>query len=501
MKRNKAENAVPSKFCLGKIVTSTRSNSGDSPLGRRSFSKKSVWIALKTAFDTKKVLAALAYTQLSNAAQQERRLLMRKRWIAAILAAVMTLTLFSGCGGGGTDENGVAKNDYPVSIGGVTFDQSPERVVVLSPSMADVILAMGYEIKLVGRTEDCTQEDLSVLPTVGSSTAVAVDKIKELNPNLVLSDTALSESQQKELSDAGIKTLVLQPAKTREELELLYQNIGAVLYGGKTGVETAKKRIGSLLKTLDEMNRTIPESDIPVVACYLYDLTGTAVTGDSFGSKLIEYSGAINAFSGSTDSSVDLKDLSINDPTYIFCAPGVKAELAASETFKTLTAVKEGRVYEMEPSLIQWQGRTMLSGMEFMAGTMYPELMQGSSSPSSEPDSGSSQDEPSGSSQGEPPQSSQGDVPPSSSSATITVPAGTKLNYGDTGDEVKKMQNRLKELGYFYGTVNSTFDDETLRALKDFQFCSKMVASGVANADTLNALYDANALRREDYGQ
>ena len=63
-------------------------------------------------------------------------------------------------------------------------------------------------------------------------------------------------------------------------------------------------------------------------------------------------------------------------PQYIFCPTGLKETLAQTDKYKNLTAVQEGRVYEMDPALMQWQGNGV-SAVSFMAGTVYPSLAEG----------------------------------------------------------------------------------------------------------------------------
>lgn len=420
------------------------------------------------------------------------------RWMqksAAFVAALaLMVVLFSGCSRGDEAGEGLTRDDYPVTIGSVRIERQPQKVAVLSPSLADVVLSIKSEIQLAARTEQCAQQELAVLPVVGSENGIDAAAVKELGCDFVLTDVALDEATTTAMAEAGIPVLVQQAATTREEFETLYKNVGSALGGGQTGAAKAQKRAQSLLKMLDDISREIPKSDTVVTACYLYDTQGAAVTGDTLGGKLFEYAGAVNAVSDSTGGRIDLEALRLGDPTYLFCAPGVKEQLQSDEVLSQLTAVQQGRVYEMAPGLIEWQGDSVLDGVVYMAGIMYPELASkpSSSEPSSSQSGESSSAESTTSS--EPPVSSS-QVVSSQTSAGNPFPAGTIMKYGDKGDNVLKLQQRLKELGFMYGTPNGVFDDKTLQFVKDFQFTSKMVADGVADDDTLNALYAADAPR------
>ena len=56
----------------------------------------------------------------------------------------------------------------------VTLNAKPQKVAVLSGSLADVVLAMGYETSLSLASDDCTQSDLQVLPKVSATDAQSV---------------------------------------------------------------------------------------------------------------------------------------------------------------------------------------------------------------------------------------------------------------------------------------------------------------------------------------
>ena len=87
-----------------------------------------------------------------------------KRVISLTLSLALLIPL-AACGGHDV-ESGAGQSDYPVTINEVTLSAEPEGVAVLSPNLADVVLALRYEVSLKARSEDCTQSDLAILPTV-----------------------------------------------------------------------------------------------------------------------------------------------------------------------------------------------------------------------------------------------------------------------------------------------------------------------------------------------
>lgn len=416
-----------------------------------------------------------------------------KSILALGLVILMVAMVFVGCGSSDISE-GVAKNDYPITINGVILDRQPEGVAVLSENIADVILTGGFEATLKAKSADCTQQDLSILPSV---TIEDVEQMKTLGVTLVLMDSAPTEQQKAALDTQGIQVLAIAPAKSREDCKRLYREVGSAMKGGNTGYTKGEKSCDNVFYTLDDITRLVPNNGNQSTACYLYDLEGHVATGDSLWGSLISYAGFSNAFSENVNNQVELSSIQIANPYYIFCPSGLKAQLEQSEDFKNLDAVKNGRVYELDPILMKRQGRTMLDAVTAMVEKIYPELFVKKQSSSSSSSSKSSSEASSAASSSSSEASSS---ETSNSSGTTSKPeavanAGT-LQFGSSGDAVRLMQERLKELNFMFTPVNGTFDNGTLQAVKDFQLLNGFSTSGIVTQKVLDVMYNSSAKPR-----
>lgn len=85
-------------------------------------------------------------------------------------------------------------------------------------------------------------------------------------------------------------------------------------------------------------------------------------------------------------------------------------------------------------------------------------------------------------------------VPPRAT-ATPQVHANVYLKLGDTGAEVRRMQNRLIELGYLSGTATGQFNTATEAAVIAFQKRNVSYYDGIAGPMTLSKLYSRSAVR------
>jgi len=62
------------------------------------------------------------------------------------------------------------------------------------------------------------------------------------------------------------------------------------------------------------------------------------------------------------------------------------------------------------------------------------------------------------------------------------------LKKGCKGEDVEKLQERLNELGYSCGTVDSIFGSKTEKAVKKFQKANKLKQDGIVGKDTAHKL-------------
>ncbi|MDD4808378.1 MAG: peptidoglycan-binding protein [Oscillospiraceae bacterium] len=241
--------------------------------------------------------------------------------------------------------------------------------------------------------------------------------------------------------------------------------------GAETGAQCGKKAGQSALMTIDSVTRLVPKSKTVTTGVYLYDAAGGAATGDTMAGSLLTAAGITNVAGGSKNSKMDITALKTVNPSLIFCPKGLKSTLSKTEGYKDLQAVQSGKVYEMDPLLMKTEGENMITAVTYMAGIAYPSLLKTNSAADGAASSASSDS-----------------VIPNS-----TIPAGTTLQSGDQGDNVKAMQNRLKELGYLFVNPTGLYGDGTVQSVQDFQLYNNLDTTGIADSKTLTKMFSKDA--------
>lgn len=358
-----------------------------------------------------------------------------------------------------------------MEVNGVTISSRPQKAVVLSPSLADVLLALDCETQLVGASEECTQGNLDELQKVSADDASA---IQGLQPDLVLLDSS-SNSAQAALEEAGVTVLNVDPATDREDFERLYSQVSSAFLGGGSGYDKGIETAQDIFITLDSINRIVPK-DTVTTACYLYDLESQAVTGDMFASTIMSYAGVTNVFESVSGGSYDFESLRIANPNVIFCAPGLKDEIKNDSRFSDFQAVRDDKVVELDKSLMEWQGRTVVETAYEISASAFPELLEENSITVKDPTQ---------------------DIENEVSSAMEAQSKYETLEEGSQGDAVMALQDRLAKLGYLTEAYDGHYGATTANCVGNFQTANGLEATGIADPATQAALFAEGALRAD----
>ena len=79
---------------------------------------------------------------------------------------------------------------------------------------------------------------------------------------------------------------------------------------------------------------------------------------------------------------------------------------------------------------------------------------------------------------------------------TVELKPSQTLQSGDSGAQVKALQTRLKELGYYTTSVDSDYGYRTSQAVSDFQRANGLTVYGTANSTTLKKLVSSSAISK-----
>ena len=228
---------------------------------------------------------------------------------------------------------------YPFTVNGTEISAQPERIVCLSPALAEIIYEMGYGDRIVGRSSYCDYP-LDVLKAVdlGSTANPDINAITELVPDLVITSTPIASKDMFTMEQAGIKTVLIPAPTTLEGFSSIYTSLGLIFDGMFTGTEKGED-------TYSAVSKALGNTDAVNIGNFVYITEKLTVAGgDTFESAVLSCFGN-NIAKNETGYGFDPAKLVENQPDIILLSDKYTIDdLMENEYYSQLDAVIENRV-------------------------------------------------------------------------------------------------------------------------------------------------------------
>lgn len=306
---------------------------------------------------------------------------------AVSLSAVLALGLIS-CGN--TKENGSESSSnesvltgqvsYPVTITDsygkqITLDEEPSKIISVAPNITEIVYELGAEDKLVGRTNYCDYPaEVENVESIGTLRKPDIEKIISLEPQLVITSTHFEDENAVKLEEAGIKVISLYEEFDVNGVYTMIETLGTAL----NKQDRAAEMVSEMKTTVKEVEDAVAGLEEPTV----YYVVGYGESGDfsapqnTFVGQLIDMAGGNNIVPEQDSWSYNLESLLEADPEIIVVRDGEKEGFESTEAYKELTAVKEGRIYEIDNNLIDRQSYRNAEGLLTLAEIFHPEAFE-----------------------------------------------------------------------------------------------------------------------------
>lgn len=418
-----------------------------------------------------------------------------KKVISVILAAAMALSAafaLSGCG----------SSNFPVEVANIKIETEPVSIAVLDDCTADIISYIGYETRIVGRSDEVDQKGLSVAPSFGEADSPDVEAIKKSGATLVFARDSIRTDVMEELEKAGVQVIRMSTAETPKQLEVNYTTIGKVLGGSSLGYGRGADGYNRLLENLEDIGKE-PKDNAKTLdtVCYLYYDNDRLklMTSGTYGDMLLGYTGAVNVAVNIDENRVDVNTLKIANPNYIFYADKATLDAIKSDSvLSKLKAVKDNKTLKISTKEMTRQGNTALETLQKMVDFIYG---TDKDSKSTKETTSKDKDKDKNKSETEAAQDSTAAADSSESGESVaadynvTIDDKTELKKSEQNDTIKAMQQRLFDLGYIDDPENVTgyYGDMTEQAVKAFQEKASLEASGTADNKTVKAIFAKDA--------
>ncbi|NRA35361.1 MAG: cobalamin-binding protein [Polyangiaceae bacterium] len=245
--------------------------------------------------------------------------------------------------------------------------RGPRRIICLTEEPTEILYALGEQERIVGISAytERPAEARRDKPVVSAFIGGSVSKICALKPDLVIGFSDIQADLASKLIAAGLQVLIFNQRSLDEILEVIL-TMGRLV--GEPVV--AEKLVGQYLRSIEIVRqRYAGRSYRPRV--YFEEWNDPIISGIAWVSELIDIAGGRDVFAKEAmlpmakDRVLSLQQVVDADPeVYIgcWCGKAFDSEAALSRPgMRDVAAVRDGRVYEMDPCIILQPGPACLT--------------------------------------------------------------------------------------------------------------------------------------------
>lgn len=246
------------------------------------------------------------------------------------------------------------------------------RVVSLNPAFTEIAFAIGAGALLVGRTSwDNRPAEALAVTDVGAGLRPNVEAVLATRPTLVLLyASADNRAAAEALERAGVRTLALRTI-TIADFRRAARALGVAL-GAEPAAVALVDSIDGTLEAVREAVRDVPR---PRVVWMSWESPVMVVGNTSYEAELLQLAGAENVFADREEpvATVTVEEIARRDPALVLAGPERIARLQASAPWRTVSAVREGRLVVLDTTLIGRPGVSIGMAAVAIARALHPE--------------------------------------------------------------------------------------------------------------------------------
>jgi cobalamin transport system substrate-binding protein len=282
-----------------------------------------------------------------------------------VLAAAAAVLLVAGCGNGdGEDGGATSAPGFPVTVGDVTLEAQPTRIVSLSPAVTEMLFAIGAGDQVVA-VDEFSNYPPEAPVTELSGFEINTEAVAAYDPDLVVISSYPDAIPQFEALGIPVHLAPDNPS-TVEDVYRQIIDLGALTGRADEAAALVEQMTGELAALVDEA----PQRADPLTYYIEIDDTYWTYTSDSLVGSLFETVGLENIASEPGTVSIQLTAESIidADPDMIFltdAAFGVDAaSVAARDGWADLQAVRDDQIVELDTDIASRWGPRIVDLME-----------------------------------------------------------------------------------------------------------------------------------------
>lgn len=250
----------------------------------------------------------------------------------------------------------------------IKLDRPAQRIVALAPHAVELLFAAGAGDRIVATVSYSDYPlQAKTIPRIGSYTAIDVERILALQPDLVIAwESGNRKNEIQKLIRLGLTVFINEPRSIADVASSIER------FGKLAGTETVANRfVKKFRRHYRHLQKTYQNRRKVRMFYQIWADPLMTVNGQHLISSVMRLCGAENIFKDmpALSASVSLEAVIAASPEIIIAGAN-RAEkaswLTAWRRWKTLPAVRHGQLYFINPDLLNRQGPRILDGADMM---------------------------------------------------------------------------------------------------------------------------------------
>jgi iron complex transport system substrate-binding protein len=254
--------------------------------------------------------------------------------------------------------SGFSLSAMAVNTGEVLYSYTSMRIVSLAPSNTEILFEIGAGDLVVATTSLCDFPSEAVRrESVGGWVNPDLDRVEEIDPDLVLASDSLQDGAVEQLEDRGLAVKQLKPTTVDEVLES-FRTVGEV--AGRRGEAEA---------LVSRFREELSGIDLGSARIYCEEWTSPPMVSGNWVPGLVELCGGeYPVEEGERSREIQLEELSRFEPELIVLnVCGAKEQFDAEEVnirdgWEDLPAVRDGEIHVVDDALLNRPGPRLVEG-------------------------------------------------------------------------------------------------------------------------------------------
>lgn len=249
-----------------------------------------------------------------------------------------------------------------------TLRDTPERIVCLTEEFTEILYELGEDERIVGISAytERPPEAVEDKPVVSAFIGGSIDKIQDLEPDLILGFSDIQAELAAELIQAGEQVAIFNQRTIQDILDVVY-TVGRLVGAG----DRAAELVDGYIERLAQMRERSENNDYRRPRVYFEEWPDPRITCIRWVSQLIEIAGGKPVFpelakqKGAEGRTIEPGDVIDKEPDIImasWCGKPVDIEsIRSRDNYNDLPAVRDDEIHEIDPAIILQPGPACLT--------------------------------------------------------------------------------------------------------------------------------------------